>query len=80
MVDFHKIGIPKKERVEVQLLDSTEEHNLKYVITSLATIKGEDVFKNFRLYSMGDDGKLTLLEKHDTSPYFDALKGTIYQA
>lgn len=38
-------AVPKKERLEVQLIDGTEEHNVKYVITSLATIKGDDIFK-----------------------------------
>lgn len=50
MNDLQKLAIPKKERLEVQLIDGTEEHNVKYVITSLATIKGDDIFKNFRLY------------------------------
>ncbi len=78
MSDFHKLTIPKKERLEVQLIDGTEEHNVKYVITSLATIKGDEIFKNFRLYSVDDDGKLTQLEKRDGDPYFEALKGTVY--
>ena len=79
MNDFHKLTVPKKERLEVQLTDGTEEHNIKYVITSLATIKGDDIFKNFRLYSVSDDGKLTQLEKRDNNPYFDVLKGTVYE-
>ncbi len=79
MNDFHKLTIPKKERLEVQLIDGTEEHNVKYVITSLATIKGDEIFKNFRLYSVDDDGKLTQLEKRDDDPYFEALKGTVYE-
>lgn len=53
MNDFQKISIPKKERLEVQLTDGTEEHNILYIITSLATIKGAEIFKNFRLYSVG---------------------------
>ena len=79
MSDFHKLTIPKKERLEVQLIDGTEEHNVKYVITSLATIKGDDIFKNFRLYSAGDDGRLTQIEKRDSDPYFSALKGTEFE-
>ena len=70
MVDFSKLAIPKKERLEVQLT---------YVITSLATIKGDKIYKNFRLYSVADDGQLTQLEKRDGDPYFDALKGTVYE-
>lgn len=80
MVDFRKLAIPKKERLEVQLMDGTEEHNIKYVITSLATIKGDKIFKNFRLYSVADDGNITLVEKQDGEPRFDALKGTVYEA
>lgn len=72
-------AVPKKERLEVQLIDGTEEHNVKYVITSLATIKGDEIFKNFRLYSVGDDGRLTQVEKRDTDPYFESLKGTVYE-
>lgn len=80
MTDFRKLAIPKRERLEVQLLDGTEDHNILYVITSLATIKGEDIFKNFRLYSVGDAGELTLLEKRDGNPYFEKLKGTQYES
>lgn len=80
MVDFHKLAIPKKERLEVQLTDGTEEHNINYVITSLATIKGDKIFKNFRLYSVADDGNITLVEKQDGEPCFDALKGTVYES
>lgn len=80
MVDFHKLTIPKKERLEVQLMDGTEAHNIKYVITSLATIKGDKIFKNFRLYSVADDGNITLVEKQDGEPRFDALKGTVYES
>lgn len=79
MNDFKKLAIPKKERLEVQLTDGTEEHNILYIITSLATIKGAEIFKNFRLYSVADDGQLTQLEKRDGDPYFDALKGTVYE-
>lgn len=79
MNDFQKMIIPKKERLEVQLIDETEEHNVKYVITSLATIKGDKIYKNFRLYSVADDGQLTQLEKRDGDPYFEALKGTGYE-
>ena len=79
MSDFHKLTIPKKECLEVQLIDGTEEHNVKYVITSLATIKGDEIFKNFRLYSVGDDGRLTQVEKRDTDPYFESLKGTEFE-
>lgn len=79
MVDFSKLAVPKKERLEVQLTDGTEEHNINYVITSLATIKGDKIYKNFRLYSVADDGQLTQLEKRDDDPYFDALKGTVYK-
>lgn len=80
MVDFHKLTIPKKERLEVQLMDGTEEHNIKYVITSLATIKGDKIFKNFRLYSVADNGNITLVEKQDGEPRFDVLKGTVYES
>lgn len=79
MNDFRKLAIPKKERLEVQLIDGTEEHNIKYIITSLATIKGDKLFKNFRLYSVEDDARLTQLEKRDTDPYFESLKGTVYE-
>ena len=80
MVDFSKLAIPKKERLEVQLTDGTEEHNINYVITSLATIKGDKIYKNFRLYSVADDGQLTQLEKRDGDPYFEVLKGTAYES
>ena len=80
MNDFRKLAIPKKERLEVQLTDGTEEHNIKYVITSLTTIKSDKIFKNFRLYSVAGDGKLTLIEKQDSAPYFNALKGTVYES
>lgn len=80
MTSSVKLPIPKKERLEAQLQDGTEEHNIKYVITSLATIKGDEIFKNFRLYSVADDGKLTLVEKQDSAPYFNALKGTVYES
>lgn len=79
MNDFHKLTIPKKEHLEVQLIDGTEEHDVKYVITSLATIKGDKIYKNFRLYSVVDDGQLTQLEKRDGDPYFNALKGTEFE-
>lgn len=79
MVDFSKLAVPKKERLEVQLTDGTEEHNILYIITSLATIKGAEIFKNFRLYSVGSAGELNLLEKRDGDPYFDKLKGTEYE-
>lgn len=79
MTSSHNFVIPKKERLEVQLIDGTEEHNVKYVITSLATIKGDDIFKNFRLYSVGDDERLTQIEKRDADPYFESLKGTVYE-
>mgnify|MGYP007118568730 CR=1 FL=1 len=46
---------------------------------SLATIKGAEIFKNFRLYSVGSAGELNLLEKRDGDPYFDKLKGTEYE-
>lgn len=79
MNDFRKLAIPKKKRLEVQLIDGTEEHNIKYIITSLATIKGDKIFKNFRLYSVEDDARLTQLEKRDSDPYFESLKGTVYE-
>lgn len=78
MNDFRKLAIPKRERLEVQLADGTE-HNILYIITSLATIKGAEIFKNFRLYSVGSAGELNLLEKRDGDPYFDKLKGTEYE-
>lgn len=79
MTSSHNFAISKKERLEVQLIDGTEEHNVKYVITSLATIKGDEIFKNFRLYSVGDDGRLMQVEKRDADPYFESLKGTVYE-
>ena len=79
MNDFCKLPIPKKERLEVQLMDGTEEHNINYVITSLATIKSDKIYKNFRLYSVNDDGLLTQIEKRDSDPYFNALKGTEFE-
>lgn len=79
MNDFQKIAVPKKERPEVQLRDGTEEHNINYIITSLATIKGDKIYKNFRLYSVANDGQLTQLEKRDGDPYFEMLKGTVYE-
>lgn len=79
MNDFRKLAIPKKERLEVQLTDGTEEHDIVYIVTSLATIKGDEIFKNFRLYSVAEDGKLTQLEKRDGNPYFESLKGTVYE-
>ena len=44
MNDFQKLAIQKKERLEDQLTDGTEEHNILYIITSLATIKGTEIF------------------------------------
>ena len=79
MNDFQKIAVPKKERLEVQLRDGTEEHNINYIITSLATIKGDKIYKNFRLYSVANDGQLTQLEKRDGDPYFEMLKGAVYE-
>ena len=79
MNDFKKLAISKKERLEVQLTDGTEEHNIIYVITSLASIKGDDIYKNFRLYAVKENGSLELLEKKDTGPYFETLKGTGYE-
>lgn len=79
MNDFQKIAVPKKERLEVQLRDGTEEHDINYIITSLATIKGDKIYKNFRLYSVANDGQLTQLEKRDGDPYFEMLKGTVYE-
>ena len=79
MNDFQKIAVPKKERLEVQLRDGTEEHNINYIITSLATIKGYKIYKNFRLYSVANDGQLTQLEKRDGDPYFEMLNGTVYE-
>ena len=79
MNDFQKIAVPKKERLEVQLRDGTEEHNINYIITSLATFKGDKIYKNFRLYSVANDGQLTQLEKRDGDPYFEMLKGTVYE-
>ena len=79
MNDFRKLDIQKKERLEVQLTDGTEEHNILYIITSLATMKGDEIFKNFRLYSVGSAGELNLLEKRDGDPYFNKLEGTEYE-
>ena len=80
MVDSTKLAVPKRERLEVQLMDGTEEHNIVYVITSLASIKGDDIYKNFRLYAVKEDGSLELLEKKDAGPYFETLKGTGYES
>lgn len=80
MTDFRKLAIPKRERLEVQLTDGTEEHNIVYVITSLATIKGDKIFKNFRLYKTLENGTLNLIEKKDENPYFESLKGTVYES
>ena len=79
LTDFRKLAIQKKERLEVQLTDCTEEHNILYIITSLATIKGAEICKNFRLYSVGSAGELNLLEKRDGDPCFIELKGTEYE-
>ena len=77
MTDFKKLRIPKREKLEVQLLDGTENHNIVYVITSLSTIKGNDILKNFRLYAvMDEDGALDLVEKHDDNPDFNYFKET----
>lgn len=80
MANSIRLAVPKKERLEVQIHDDTDEHNIVYAITSLATIKGDKIFKNFRLYAVKEDGSLELLEKHDGEPHFDALKGTVYES
>lgn len=63
MNNFRKLAVSKKERLEVQLTDGTEEHNILYIITSLATIKGAEIFKNFRLYSVGSAGGAQLIRE-----------------
>lgn len=73
MNNFKNIKIPKEERLEVQLLDGTEEHNIVFVITSLAKIKGDKITKTFKLYSVSEDGEVTLEEKGDT-PEFKLLQ------
>jgi hypothetical protein len=78
MNDFKKLSIPKREHLEVQLLDGTEEHNINFIITSLATIKGNEVFKNFKLYKVLKDGELELIEKRDENPCFDTLEEMNY--
>lgn len=78
MNDFKKLSIPKCEHLEVQLLDGTEEHNINFIITSLAIIKGNEVFKNFKLYKVLENGELELIEKRDENPYFDTLEGMNY--
>ena len=75
MNDFKKLSIPKREHLEVQLLDGTEEHNINFIITSLAIIKGNEVFKNFKLYKVLENGELELIEKRDENPYFNTLEG-----
>lgn len=80
MNNIQKLQVPKNEKLEVQLMDGTEDHNIMYVITSLSTIKGKDILKNFRLYSVDDNGKLDLIERRDADPYFDKLRGTIYES
>lgn len=80
MNSIQKLQVPKNEKLEVQLMDGTEDHNIMYVITSLSTIKGKDILKNFRLYSVDDNGKLDLIERRDADPYFDKLRGTIYES
>lgn len=72
------IEIPKRERVEVQLHDRTDQHNLLYLITSLASIKGDSISKNFRLYRVDPLGTLELIEKKDGEPSFEFLRGTEY--
>lgn len=77
MTDFKKLRIPKREKLEVQLLNGTENHNIVYVITSLATIKDNNILKNFRLYAvMDENGTLDLIEKRDNNPDFNYFKET----
>lgn len=73
MNNFKNIKIPKEERLEVQLLDGTEEHNIVFVITSLAKIRGDKITKTFKLYSVSEDGEVTLEEKGGT-PEFKLLQ------
>ena len=77
MNDFRKLKIPKREKLEVQITDGTEEHNIVYIITSLSTIKGDNISKNFRLYAVrSQDNSLDLVEKHDDNPDFNYFKET----
>lgn len=69
MTDWTKLKIPSKERLNVQLLDGTDQHNIKQIITSIATIKGDTVTYLFKLYKVNEDGSLTLLEKN-SEPVF----------
>lgn len=75
-----ELRIPRNEKLEVQLMDGSEHHNIQYVITSLSIIKGNAVLKNFRLYSVNESGELALLEKRDSDPYFEKLRGTLYES
>lgn len=68
--DFRNLKIPKDEKLEVQLLDGTKEHNICHIITSLARIRGDKIVKNFKLYKVNDDSTLEFLEKKDSSPEF----------
>lgn len=72
--DISALKIPSREKLEVQMHDDSEEKNLTYIITSLASIKGDAVTKNFRLYKVSDNQTLLLIEKRDGSPEFEALK------
>lgn len=73
MNDYKKLKFPKEEKLEVQLLDGTDEYNIIYVISSLSKIRGKDIKKTFKLYSVSDDGSLTLIEKREDEPNFKTL-------
>lgn len=75
MNDFKQLKIPNNERLEVQLLDGTDEHNIDYIITSEAKLTGRnEVIKMFMLYSVDKNGKLTFLEKRRTPLDFKTLE------
>lgn len=75
MNDFKQLKIPNNERLEVQLLDGTEEHNIDYIITSEAKLTGKnEIIKMFKLYFVDKDGKLSFLEKERTPLDFKTLK------
>ena len=75
MDDFRKLNIPEKEKLEVQILDGTDAHNIDYIITSEGKLIGRnEVIKTFKLYSVDQDGKLSLIEKGRTPLDFKILE------
>lgn len=75
MNNFKQLKIPNNERLEVQLLDGTDEHNIDYIITSEAKLAGRnEIIKMFKLYSVDEDGKLSFIEKGRTPLDFKTLE------